>query len=503
MNQNHPKLSDLVNVMNGKSSTNLWDIVCSYTIDQLNDFLKYQYDAGKLAKEVKLSTKRHDDLYETDFTINYDIKFGSPVLKFISGRSGFATLTIPINDGSSYSLTPEENTQPTKTKSIPGGQYSVEAVVPLAAISGDTGEIVEPGKVIKFSDGKKEEKHVILHFKNTKGTSYQIVPTPNKDYKDSLVTYFLPVLINYFQTEVNEIEYALSTVNNQMPTEGLTVFTPKSFVFASMGDGEDGVLSLYIQTAESQNPQGNPSPSFQPGDVAMFPIPSGYAASIILSRSLITKTFLEKQLKESGFTVLFDTTSEGISAKLSKDGSVFADAKDGMHFLSQETYKGLNISLKDYPLTLEIKEGQLSLSWEGKTTSDWSHNTQYGGENIDRYGSVELTISLNKEPIKLALSNDDVTIADVNLSRSNFSIHTKAKPCGLFERGCMEVVPSYYSNDMSLTIPPLKISLHGFDFFRTTNLLAPGQHIIDVDRSIGVKTPHDFLIVGQVNKKPS
>ena len=499
-------LSDLVSSMNGKPSTNQWDIVCSYTVAQLNQFLQTQYDAGKLAKEVHLSTERQDPLMGTDFTISYDIQFASPKLGFISGRSGFATLTMLIKDGSSYSVTLKGATTPTKTVSIPGGKYSVKAVVPLAAIRGDTGEIKEQGNIIEFSDCGSHDNHVIIHFKNEKGTSYEIVPEPDPQDKDTLVTYFLPVLKQYFQTEINEIDYAVSTVNNSQPTSGLSVFTPKSFAFASIGDDHSGVLSLYIQTSESNNPPGNASPSFQPGDSQVSPIPESYTASIILSYDLITKAFLKPQLEKSGFTVSFDTVSDGISAQLTEDSSVVAPSKDGNYIFFGYSYDGLNITLKDYPLNLVIKQGKLSLHWEGKTTSGWSQNEAgvVGGAGGYQYGYVDITIDLNKGPINLSLSNDNATIANITISRSDFSIHTKAKSCRWYETafaGCMEFYPSYYSNDMQLSIPSMNVALHGFDFFRTTNLLAPGKHIIEVDANAGISTPHDFLIVGQVAKQ--
>ena len=289
MTQSFSSLSDLVSSMNGKPSTNQWDIVCSYTVAQLNQFLQAQYEVGKLAKEVHLSTEREDPLMGTDFTISYNIQFASPQLGFISGRSGFATLEMPIKDGSSYSVTPKGADKPTRTVSIPGGKYSVKAVVPLAAIRGDTGEIKEQGNIIEFSDGGSHDNHVIIHFKNEKGTSYEIVPKSDPQDKDTLETYFLPVLSQYFQTEINEIDYALSTVNNSQPPSGLSVFTPKSFAFASMGDGDSGVLSLYIQTSESNNPPGNASPSFQPGDSQVFPIPKSYTGSIVISNKCETE----------------------------------------------------------------------------------------------------------------------------------------------------------------------------------------------------------------------
>ena len=91
-------LSELVSSMKAVPSTNNWDIVTSYSEAQLNDFLAKQYDAGKLAKTVEVSTTQESLLYGTKFTIDYTINFESPKLSFIQGRSGFATLEMPIGE---------------------------------------------------------------------------------------------------------------------------------------------------------------------------------------------------------------------------------------------------------------------------------------------------------------------------------------------------------------------------------------------------------------------
>ncbi|MBF0423136.1 MAG: hypothetical protein HQL73_09095 [Magnetococcales bacterium] len=496
----YPTLPDLVKSMNGVPTTNQWDIVCSYTVAQLNAFLTAQYQAGKLAKEIKLSTKRQDPLTGAIFTISYDIQFASPKLTFMTGRSGFGYLTMPINNGSSYSVTPDGAIKPTKTAPIPGGIYSVQATVPLAAIQGDTGSVIEQGQVVYFSDGKPEDNHVIIHFKNAKGTLYKILPEPDPKDKDVLVTYFLPVLDQYFQDDVSEVDYALASVNNTPAPVGQTALTPKSFAFASTGEGDAGVLSLYIQTKESGNPPGNPAPSFQPGDTATFPIPQGYTASLIFANDLITKTFITPQLTQNGFTTSYDSTNDGISAQLKKDGSVVAKSEHNNYIFSGSSYDGLNISLNDHPVNLIIKQGQMSLHWSAKTTSGWSTYASGGMSTVTQYGSVDLTLTMDKGPYPLVLTDNDITIAKVDVSSSDFKVNTSAGGCKWYEVivGCSESVPSFYKGDMKLSIPSISVELHGLNFLCDTNLLAPGQHMIDMDDKKGVQTPHDFLIVGQV-----
>lgn len=495
----YPQLAELTSAMEGVPSTNGWDVACSYNASQLNTFLAAQYDAGKLAHEVQLSVERQDPLSGASYTIGYDIRFDTPKLSFIAGRSGFAQLVMPIDDGSSYSVTPQGATHPTKSTSIPGGTYSVTAIVPLGAVNGTTGEVSEQGSIITFSDDVAHQNSVILHFKTAGGTVYGITPTPGPADVDALVTYFLPVLQQYFQTQVDEVDYVLATVTNDQPPAGETVLTPASFAFASMGDGDLGVLSLYIQTKESGNPPGNAFPSFQPGDTAMFPIDDAHTASIILSNSLIEKGFLTPQFTASGFGATFDTPSDGIQAKLTSPGSVVAAGKSDNWIFGNDRYDGLNITLSDVPLQVDFRQGNLSLHWHATTSSDWTQVESVPQGASAQYGTVDVAIDLNKGPIPLTLSDTDLTIASIDVSSSDFTVSTSAHGCKWYEVlvGCEEQVPDYYHN-MTLQIPPISIALHGLDFFATTNVLAPGSRIIEIDGKAGVQTPHDFLIVGNV-----
>jgi hypothetical protein len=500
-------LNDLVNQMKGVPTTNGWDVVCSYNVSQLNEFLKALYDKDILQKTVNVETLREDPFSGAKMKITYTIQFASPTLSFVTGRSGMAYVTMPINEGSSYSITQEGVDKPTKTKSIPGGKYSVRALVPLAAVQGDTGEVVEDGEIVTFSDGVEHDNHVILHFKSEKGTLYEILPTPDPTDMDVLVTYFLPVLQNYFQTTIKEVDYALTTINNITPKEGLTILTPSFFVFASTGEDEDGVLSLYIQTKESQNPSGNISPSFQPGDKALSPIPQDYTVSLVLSNSLIQDAFMKPQLEATGFSVNFTnpTDGDGISFQLRKDENIFSTGKSGTGIFSGYNYDGLSINLKDNPLNVTVKEGQIGVSFSGRTSSEWSEYIATGHPGGNSYGKVDVTISVNKSATPIILSEEDDIHSSVSLNASDFNVSTSAHGCSVWEgfNGCRETVPAFYERDLpgTLQIPSINLNLTGLNFFNTTNLLAPGEHVIQFDSTKGVQTPHDFLLVGNVVKK--
>jgi hypothetical protein len=499
MSLKYPSLKALVSAMEGASCTNRWDVVCSYGAAQLNKFLAAQYDAKKIASRIQPKTQRSDPLTGQDYTIDYDIEFASPVLSFVPGRSGYANLSMLITSGS-YSVTPAGEPKPVLTKKIPASTYTVNAVVPLASLNGTTGKVSQQGDIVTLSDGGRDEHFVILHFKTAGGTSFKITPEPGPKEKDALVTYFLPVLKEHFENDVKEIDYALTSINNKPPDRGETILTPSSFAFASAGDADTGILSIYVQTVESGNPPGNASPSFQPTDAQMLPIPEGHSASIILSNALLRNGFLTPQLTANGFSVSFDTPAEGISAQLrSKAAVVNPGEKDNWVFGGVE-YKGLDLTLGDFPLNLLFKQGNMSLHWDASTTSDWSQITSTGEGTSSQYGNVDLSIVVNTAPVPLKAGGDDVAIAEVTLKRDDFTITAHAGSCKWYEVlvGCQESVPGYYNSEMQLTIPQITVALHGLNFFATTNLVAPGQHVFKIDTSAGTQTPHDFLLVGDI-----
>ncbi|WP_437313022.1 hypothetical protein [Sorangium sp. So ce385] len=497
-----PALDSLVNWMKGSQSTDQWDVVCSYSVDQLNRFLGAQYDAGKLAREVRITTQVEDPVTGDPLDIEFDLKFASPTLAFVAGRSGYATLTMRLKDGGSYTINVPG--RPPKVTPIPGDKYSIEATVPLAAIKGDTGTVSPAGNVVTFSDGSNESAHVIVHFKNEKGATFQLVPQATGTDNLPLNIWLMPVLLNYFQTQVSEIDYALTGLNNSKPKDGSIVLTPKAFVFTSSGDATTGVLSLYIQTDREGSLPGNPDPSFKPGGQETVPVPDGYSASIILSYDLLTRSYLKPQLEKNGFKVSFVTTTNGIRVQLKSDQSVVADSNEGHVIFSNWDYGGLNISLNDFPLTMLLQDSKLQLQWEGRATSEWSEVTAGMGHTSPRYGKIDITITLNEPAVALGtLSDSDLTLASITLGASDFTVKTDSHSCSFWERlgGCSESVPEFYERDMKLRIPSINLALPGLDFFATTNLLSPGQHVIDIATKAGVKTPCDFLIVGKVAQR--
>lgn len=47
-------------------------------------------------------------------------------------------------------------------------------------------------------------------------------------------------------------------------------------------------------------------------------------------------------------------------------------------------------------------------------------------------------------------------------------------------------------------LPSVDLQMGSLYFFLTTNLLMPGKNVFNVDSSVGLRIPQDFIIVGNV-----
>jgi len=421
-------------------------------------------------------------------------------------------LTMAIGAGSQYTVTPKSGGQPTTTP-FPT-KYSIQCTVPLAAVSGSTGAVQPASGIVTFSDGTEDEQHIVLDFKNASDNDWQIIPKPEPS-GDDIQSIFLPHLANYFRESVAGVDYALATVNNKGGGTGL-VLKPKQFAFATSGSLDTGTLSIYILTDVSGHDAGDASPVFSPGGATdLVPVPAGFTSSVILSYDLITSVYFKSQLETPAtpdavkYTVSVVASSEGVDLRLATNQSVIGDGSDGSYYDgSNYSYDGLDVPIDDKnPMVLTISNATYKLSWSGSTTSEWQETSPSGGGNHPShttYGSVKFTIKLDKGPTPFAaLTDHELKLIDLSLTSKDFSVDKDGGKCSIESAlGKSTQIPSYYDH-MKLQAPPIDLRLAGLDFFLDTNLLAAGQQIVTIDTKTGVKTPHDFLLVGSLAAKPS
>ncbi|MEU8571639.1 hypothetical protein AB0C51_25500 [Streptomyces pathocidini] len=492
-----PSLNELVSKMNGRDSTNKWDVVVSYSAEQLNSFLKTAYAGNKLVSKVVLNSRTYIKQIKKYYEDTYTINLQAPTIEFLLGQRGMARLVMPIGEGSTYETKEEGTSGPGEVTKLPAGKYSVVATVPLAVISGDK-KVADQGTVVNFTSNNVSDHQIVLHFQKVDGTTFEITPPPSGDDPD--LDSILPELRKYFQQKVTEVDYVLTGINNRQSTDGNMLLTPKSFTFASTGTEGASCLSLFINVDQSGNSQGNPNPSFQPGDSQISPIPAGHTASIIISNYVMTTTFIKKRLEDAGFTVTVETQATGSLLSLKKNVSVIARGDNGRYIFSGYDYEGLNVNMQDHPLKLSIADGKASAEWSGSTRSEWYEYT--AGSRTGKYGKVDIQLGMKKGPLAIGVSDDSVAFPEFKFERSDFTLGSSAAGCSFLDRigGCMEIVPNFYKDKdaMNLQIPSISFALKGLDYFLETNLLEPSKQMIEVDSGVGLSTPRDFLIVGKV-----
>ena len=119
-------LDGLITQMKGGSSTNFWDVVVSYSVDNLNRILQILWAGNKSFADVVIVAQGVDRL--GPYTITFNLKLGSPTLQFVAGAAGQALLEMSLNG--TYAIDPDP------PKPVPPNQYILQAIVPLASVSG-------------------------------------------------------------------------------------------------------------------------------------------------------------------------------------------------------------------------------------------------------------------------------------------------------------------------------------------------------------------------------
>jgi hypothetical protein len=140
-------LNDLVNSMNGQSTTCGWDVVVSYSVSKLNGVLQEMWNRGKY------STSPIDDYIDPTKTIRitFDVEVDSPSLQFLDGEKVLLKFGLA---GRSWRSKPDEalDKQTAKESTFHRGQHTLEVEVPLVTVSGD---VVESGDVERLKEAAK------------------------------------------------------------------------------------------------------------------------------------------------------------------------------------------------------------------------------------------------------------------------------------------------------------------------------------------------------------
>lgn len=497
-----PTYDELVLQMGGgTSSTNGWDIVCSYGVDALNAVLADSHLNNTLVTEFSVSATHTSVLSKQKVTVDFDIKLAAPTLQFVAGLSGMCCLTMPI-----LSATYKTSEVPgviLEQGSLPDG-YSIVATVPLAATFGDsTVAPVTQGNVITFDTAATAS--MIIHFKagSGTGTTFSVKgPVPSPENYDLIETYLTPELENYFASQVNEIDYCLTALTNKPKSDNDIVISPASFIFASDTD----TLNLYIQTSNSKNPQGDLNPSFQPGGIETLPVPVGYTASIIFSQQFVENQYLLPQLSKFGTATIDPVSGSTDSVKGTHVSLVPAQStlniapnvhvpRDNGSDDQSFSIDPIEIDFNKNPLQVAFvkNEGTVNWTFDQNLHWEWMKSRNPKGEPVVSDGNLDVSIALAFSTSLSTVTNDSFA-ADFLISPDQYKV---SSPDGFWN----EVIgdPSQISTEVQSAVPTFDFNFGSINFFAAANLLFPNTQTFKIDVTKGISVPGDLLLVGSID----
>jgi hypothetical protein len=504
------KKDDLLKEMKGNPSLNKWDVLCSYRESEINALLKTQYKNSQYSQKISL-VDEHTDEYGDPVTITVNLDLKAPVLQFDATNKNECILNMKIEKGS-YKV--DNPSRPTSEQILPENVLVLLAHVPLSAVMGTIKDGVlkntkkfSASQIIAFDDNKSSAK-IILDFSFVEGGDFDIQPIPGQEHliKDiyiltaSYKQTLLKKICDFFKTNLSEITYVIGHLSSTS-IKG-TRLTPKSFIFCGFHPTKDeGMLNIYIQTKESKRDPGNISPSFQPSDNTIPPIPEGYTASLIIAREVLENCYLIPQFQSSGWTPVKkgEKGEEGISFDLKKDVHIFIPGIKYRVIGVTETCNAFDANLTDYPLRVTFKNDGLHVEWSKGESIHWQQELVCGLDVVINRYDWNMTISCTyHDTLKRVKPSEKPFDFSFKLSTSDFKLDPPASYLTCLNNGI--VFATSITNATTEKLSGLNITFDGLDILTLENLLLPDQNVIKLDTADGVHFPYDMIVFGSVTQ---
>ncbi|PIG90081.1 hypothetical protein AARAC_001874 [Aspergillus arachidicola] len=471
---------NLHGAMKGGETTDKWDVLVSYDQNKLQKYLKAAWaKTHRVANaEFKVTTMIAGHEFEEDFKLTIE----DPALEFYQGSNeARARLTMDISGTSTSKQFPDE------PLTIDRGNFALQVTLPVKAIHGDGGGTIAKEDVLHFEDEKVSSFHITFHFANDENDWKIIDKKPtnagdpgSKDKQKEALQSARTKIENHFHDLSGDelISLSIAEVSNDKHKSASDLLTPKSFSLAS----QDGVLNVVINTKGSGRGPGADTREFQlKRGVHYTPIPSGFGASI------------KKRIGRPPYRQRWGPGKGGVGSADDKTGALFemkyskslTTAAEWHNYGSiQLDSKGLSIDFDKYPLHLEIKDDsslktKYSWQWTCKGTLDYDEiiSTPKGGHVQPFHADFDVSIKDNST--ELATLHDDMISWNIKFEKENQPDGTK---------GDQNIQANLKLYEYDLKLPDL-------DYFRTTNIFAPGKHMIDAK---DMMFPYDFIILGDL-----
>ncbi|KAJ3530689.1 hypothetical protein NM208_g9217 [Fusarium decemcellulare] len=494
--------------------TERWDVVVSYSLPSLNRVLQRLWTnsiTSTTTELITVSTNEDDEEYHTKWWL----RLGAPTLQFT--HDGKASLRMPL-DGKRQVVEKTAAGKERPVREIPPNTYSLFAVIPLGVGSS--------GKVIRFDDDPDAELHVVVNFQTTtaEGAVYSIGLSPEyqspEGSKPAVVTDDFSVGLRdklaawiADPENVSSIQYALAVVNKK-PVPDASYLTPESLsfsVYSSPNDKSVACLSVYMQTQGSGFEPGNVNRNFTlpaAENTNSFPIPKGYTASIIIRHDVFAQKFLRDSMlalhkdgKRTFNSVRTKPSLEGFELTASINSGAVADLGNSQWFGGSFHTDKVNWDFGASELSLNIKDSNSSWGYYFKPQLEWSQTTVGPRFTHVTWGKTNYEMKLDKSGLALFKDASDVGLsAQIGIKGDDWQRTASAWSPGFWERanGAIGSVPGQVERGLKKIDLPTFLGQLNLEYFATTNVFAPGKHMLSVGSASDVYTPYDVIILGNV-----
>ncbi|KAL7932792.1 hypothetical protein V8C35DRAFT_306791 [Trichoderma chlorosporum] len=540
-------VKDMINKMknprkkpDSMSFTMGWDVVANYSEEQINKLLADRHSRTKaLLREIAFSSQDYDARTDETYTTKYVVNFGPPLLQFDPKSTSVPSCSIKMAILSGTVQFSEQG----KIKQIAPG-WSIELNnIPLATAAGKITEegIINPDhldliagtKPVHFDFEEEKTQHVVLGFHMDKD-KVVVNPVPPADWDPNNLSHvalnnsFKNAFLQYFVGSATNGElprcfsYSIASVNNQASEMGVEL-RPEKFQFATyFGEGQfknARLLSIFIQVHGGKG-KGNTVKLQERWTTQWFdneasPVPNGFSASLIISASLFTDVILARGFRDSNWEVRDITPPEEAVAKLEcRNNEQWTLAAQDHPYGDTSIFHvdGFTANLHDSPMTLTIQQEDAGTGpkvyahWPIERTIAWNATFKplgvFGRSHLDS-GSIKALFRLCDEHdfnrprqlnSEIKIGDDDSLQLDLKLQTNTFRMDQGEKNAIHYDTWIKGM------RGLWTKAPVAGVSSFSFGFLRTTNLLMPGQHVIDMNKEIGPRLPKDLVLVGDVAK---
>ncbi|KAF3928318.1 hypothetical protein AA313_de0209603 [Arthrobotrys entomopaga] len=501
--------------------------------------------AAGLEVDEKLASinEKHQDDECLRSTATWDVKLNKPTLRFEGTRAVLVMALTGTVATQYYNLDTGDKDGDLETRSLSDGWEMIIETALSSVTATDDGVILDTqasdpfsishlmskGSIMDFSSDPTHKCHIV--FDCTLGDDYIVNfnYTGSKGPGEASPANNLKEAKRWVRNNLTAIDFSLASVtltqSRYLSTGNLT---PQKMVFQLFGSKaqesssqNSSCLSVYIKTKESGEDHGvgDLSPQFVGKKGNILPIPEGYSASIIISKKLLWDRLILDQLVDikndrgsPAFRRIDDLSTSrdtGLELEMAWKADYLWQDASGYCYSRYESF--YDYDLRDYSLFRgyclikdDLVQGinasrgpRMTISEDGTMVFDprlfdmWVNYKEYPGANYPHQGG-SIKCHVNAPKSKKICGGEKELGVDISLRPDEWTVQT-SNPQGLTDMG-VRITGLYF---YLLKWPFFQVRLN-VNSFATKNMLAVGSRTIELDKTTGIRVPHDFMLVGNL-----